>query len=196
MKRKSPGKALIFVSVFAVILVGLFFYLSNRTKEVADGSNRTMTDVEEVLSRNLETNYPATPKEVLKYYSEITRCFYSEKYSDEELVKLAQKSRQLFDAELLFNQTDEQYLHALQADIASYKEDGKVISSYSVSSSTDVQEYSYGGYEWAQLYCIYNIRVKTQIMPIQERFLLRRDEKNHWKIVGWDMAPKEEAKVE
>lgn len=192
MKKKSPGKALIFVSVFAVLLVGLFFYLSNRTQEVAEGSTHVMTDVEEVLSRNLETNYPSTPKEVLKYYSEITRCFYSEEYSEEELEKMARKSRELFDAELLLNQTDEQYLHALREDIAQYKEEGKVVSSYSVSSSTDVQEYAYGGYQWAQLYCIYNIRVKTQITSIQERFLMRKDEKNHWKIVGWDMAPKEE----
>lgn len=192
MRRKSPGKALIFLSVFAVLIVGLFFYLSNRTKEVAETGTRMMTDVEAVLSRNLETNYPSTPKEVLKYYSEITRCFYSEEYSQEELEKMAKKSRELFDAELLFNQTDEQYLHALQEDIAKYKEDGKVISSYSVSSSTDVQEYSYGGFEWAQLYCIYNIRIKTQIAPVQERFLMRKDDKNHWKIVGWDMAPREE----
>lgn len=192
MRRKSPGKALIFLSVFAVLIVGLFFYLSNRTKEVTESGSRMMTDVEEVLSRNLETNYPATPKEVLKYYSEITRCFYSEEYSQEELEKMAKKSRELFDAELLFNQTDEQYLHALQEDVAQYKEDGKVISSYSVSSSTDVQEYSYGGFEWAQLYCIYNIRIKTQIAPVQERFLMRKDDKEHWKIVGWDIAPREE----
>lgn len=192
MRRKSPGKALIFLSVFAVLIVGLFFYLSNRTKEVTESGSRMMTDVEEVLSRNLETNYPATPKEVLKYYSEITRCFYSEEYSQEELEKMAKKSRELFDAELLFNQTDEQYLHALQEDVAQYKEDGKVISSYSVSSSTDVQEYSYGGFEWAQLYCIYNIRIKTQIAPVQERFLMRKDDKEHWKIVGWDIAPQEE----
>lgn len=192
MRRKSPGKALIFLSVFAVLIVGLFFYLSNRTKEVTESGSRMMTDVEEVLSRNLETNYPATPKEVLKYYSEITRCFYSEEYSQEELEKMAKKSRELFDAELLLNQTDEQYLHALQEDVAQYKEDGKVISSYSVSSSTDVQEYSYGGFEWAQLYCIYNIRIKTQIAPVQERFLMRKDDKEHWKIVGWDIAPQEE----
>lgn len=192
MKKKSTGKTFIFISVLAILLVGLFFYLSNRSKEIAEGKPAKMTDVQEVLSRNLDTNYPATPKEVLKYYSEITRCFYGEEYSDEELVKLAKKSRNLFDAELLFNQTDEQYLNALKADIADYKEDGKAISSYSVSASTDVKEYSYGGYEWAQLYCIYNIRVKTQITPVQERFLMRRDEDGHWKIVGWDLAPKEE----
>ena len=192
MKKKSPAKIFIFISVFAVLLVGLFFYLSNRTKDTATEQDEKITAVTEVLSRNLKTNYPPTPKEVLKYYSEISRCFYSEKYTDEELVELAAKSRELFDAELLQNQTDEQYLNALRADIASYKEEGKVISSYSVSSSADVIEKSFGGYDWAQLYCIYNIRVKTKISPIQERFLMRKDEAGHWKIVGWDMAPEEE----
>lgn len=192
MKKKKSGKIFIFISLLACVIVGLFFYLTNRTKDVEEGAAKKMTNVQEVLSRNLDTNYPSTPKEVLKYYSEITRCFYGEEYTEDELVKLAKKSRNLFDAELLFNQTDEQYLNALKADIATYKEEGRVISSYSVSASTDVTEYSYGGYEWAQLYCIYNIRVKTQITPIQERFLMRRDEQGHWKIVGWDLPPKEE----
>ena len=190
MKRRNPTGFLIMLIVFAIAVVGLFFYVANRSNVVAEGKQKQMTAVQQILSRNLDTNYPPTPKEVLKFYSEITQCFYGEEYTDEELVKLAMLSRRLFDDELVANQTDEQYLSALRMDIASWKNDKKVISSYSVSSSTDVQEYSYGGREWAQLYCIYSIRMGTNMAPIQERFLMRKDEAGHWKILGWELVDK------
>lgn len=188
MKRRNPARILIVFVVLAIAVVSLFFYISNRSKVIAEGKGQQMTPVQEILARNLDTNYPPTPKEVLKFYSEITRCFYSEEYTEEELEKLAIMSRQLFDAELVANQTDAEYLSALKMDIASWKNDNKVISSYSVSSSTDVQEYSYAGYEWAQLYCIYSVRMGTNVAPVQEHFIMRKDEKGHWKILGWELV--------
>ena len=192
MKRRNPARILIVFVVLAIAVVGLFFYLSNRAQVIDENKGKVMTPVQEVLARNLDTNYPPTPKEVLKYYSEITRCFYGEEYTDEELVKLAAKSRELFDSELVANQTDEQYLSALKMDIASWKNDKKVISSYSVSSSTDVQEYSYAGYRWAQLYCLYSVRMGTNVAPVQEHFIMRKDTKGHWKILGWELVSSED----
>lgn len=193
MKKGNPIKMIIVFAVFVLACVGVFFYLSNREeKEPVETDNKVMTVVQEVLSRNLETNYPPTPKEVLKYYSEITRCFYSEKYTDEELEALAIKSRELFDKELYDNQSEELYIAALKRDIEEYKAANRVISSYSLSASTDVNEYSYDGREWAQLYCIYSLREGTTIIPIQERFLMRKDEKGHWKILGWELAEQKE----
>ncbi len=188
MKRRNPARILIVFVVLAIAVVGLFFYISNRSRVIEEGKVSQMTPVQQILARNLETNYPPTPKEVLKFYSEITRCFYGEEYTDEELVRLALMSRELFDDELVANQTDEQYLSALRMDIETWKKDKKVISSYSVSSSTDVQEYSYGGFEWAQLYCIYSIRMGTNLAPIQEHFIMRKDAKGHWKILGWELV--------
>ncbi len=188
MRRRNPARILIIFTVLAIGVVGLFFYVANRSKAISEGKQQQMTAVQQVLARNLETNYPPTPKELLKYYSDITMCFYNEEYTDEELDRLASKLRELFDSELVANQTDEEYLSALKMDIATWKKDKKVISSYSVSSSTDVQEYSYGGYEWAQLYCIYSVRMGTNVAPVQEHFIMRKDERGHWKILGWELV--------
>ena len=195
MERKiNPIRLLIVFITFIAACIGIFFYLSNRSEDTAEENRNpaVMTATQEVLARNLKTNYPPTPKEVLKYYSEITRCFYSEKYTEDELVELALKSRELFDDELYATQTDEQYLIALQSDIEVYKEADRVISSYSVSSSTDVNEYHFEGRDWAQLYCIYSVREGTAITPVQERFLMRKDEDGHWKILGWQLVEDEE----
>ena len=129
MRRKNPVRIITVFVILAMAIVGLFFYVSNHTRVVAEGKQQQMSAVQEILSRNLDTNYPPTPKEVLKFYSQITQAFYGEDYTDEELEKLAKMSRRLFDDELVANQTDEQYLSALKMDIASWKNDKKVISS-------------------------------------------------------------------
>ena len=103
--RKSGGKAgvlkgSIIVLVMVAAMVGYYYHLSNRNRQ-QNAEEAEMTVAQELLSRNLSTNYPPTPKEVVKYYSDITRCFYNEEYSEEELKKLVDKTFQLYDDELL-----------------------------------------------------------------------------------------------
>ncbi len=188
--KKQSIKNFIILLIVALLIVASFAYLSNRDR-VADEEADQMTAVQEVLARDLSSNYPPTPKEVLKYYSEITRCFYSEEYSGEELVKLAEKSRQLFDEELQSTQTEEEYLADLKNEITIFKDADRSISSYSVAGSANVDYYQYEGDEWAKLNCIYSIRTEGKIKPTQEEFLLRKDADGYWKIFGWKLAGEE-----
>ena len=192
MRKKNPSRAIISVAIMAIAVLGAFVLLSNRSdKAAANESVDKITPVQEVLLKNLNNDYPASPKEVVKFYSEISRCFYGEDYSEDEFVALAEKSRELFDSELVANQTDEQYLTALKSDVENYKSNKKSISSFSVSSSTDVDYYDYLGDKWAQLYCVYSIRVSTSITPVKEKYLLRKDPDGHWKIFGWVLVEDE-----
>jgi len=191
MQKKNSSRMIIGVVIMAVFILAAFALLSNRSESTAEDNLTKVTAVQEVLVRNLETDYPPSPKEVVKFYSEISRCFYGETYDEDEFSALAAKSRELFDADLINNQTDEQYVSALKSDIAKYKEDKKVISSYSVSSSTDVDYYDYLGDKWAQLYCVYSMRVSASITPVKEKYLLRKDDNGHWKIYGWVLVEDE-----
>ena len=147
---KKNAKNYVVLVIMAALIVASFALLSNRTKS-ADEDSAVLTAVQTVLTRDLSSNYPPTPKEVVKYYSEITRCFYGETYSEEELVELAEKSRELFDAELVANQTEEEYIHDLQNVITTYKNEKRSISSYSVSSSANVDYSTFEGAQWAML---------------------------------------------
>jgi len=191
MQKNNSSRVVISVAIIAAAVLGAFALLSNRSDKELSSESVKITPVQEVLLRDFATNYPPSPKEVVKEYSEISRCFYGEKYTEEEFSALAAKSRELFDDELVANQTDEQYLAALKADVASYKDADKVISSFSVSSSTDVDYYDYLGDKWAQLYCIYSMRVSTTITPVKEKYLLRKDANGHWKIFGWVLVEEE-----
>ena len=188
---KRNLKNFIVLIVMALLIVAAFLLLANRGG-TRDESNISRTAVEEVLDRNLEKNYPATPKEVVKLYSEITRCFYGETYTDEPLVALADQSRLLFDDELRANQTDQQYLMNLQTVIANYKEEKRTISSFSVSSASDVDYQEMDGYKWAHLMAVYTIKTTHTVSTSKEEYLLRKDAQGHWKIYGWRVIEEEE----
>ncbi len=189
--KGSNVKKVIILGVLCALIIGAFAFLANRRPSRADDGIK-MSVVQQLLSRNLNTSYPPTPKEVVKLYSEYTRCFYSEPYTEEELEALALKSRELLDSELISNQTDSQFLLSLKADIERYKAEGRSISSYSIASAADVEYDSFDGYEWARLSCYYSMKIGKTIVPVHERYLLRKDFDGHWKIVGWELAEEEQ----
>ena len=188
MKRfKTPrGAFFLFLAIACVLLA---YYMINLKIEKSKPEDYVqLTKVQEVLSRNLQTNYPQTPKEVIKYYSEITTCFYNEEHTDEELLALADKASELYDYDLVNNKTVEEYYRDLRSEIEDFKGKKYHISSYSTSSSTDVYYFTEDGHDFARLYCTYNVRMGTVKQPIEEVFLLRMDLEGHWKIYGWDLS--------
>lgn len=184
-KANIRGGAVIVLMI--VVMLGYYYYLSNKEKAQLE-QDPELTVVQEVLMRNLETNYPPSPKEVVKYYSEITKCFYNEEYSDAELEQLADKANQLYDDELLENNGWGEYIISLRATIDEFKDNEITISTYLVSASTDVDKFPEDGYEFARLHCIYTLKQGNYKQDIDQVFLLRKDEEGHWKIYGWDNA--------
>lgn len=190
-KNANVIKVTIFGIVMACLIVGYYYYLNQRERAAAE-ANPKVTKVDEILSRNLTVNYPPTPKEVVKYYSELTKCFYNEEYSKGQMEELADKARQLYDDQLIENNEWGTYIMNLQAEIDEYKKNEKEISSYSVAASTDVDYFSQDNYDFARLRCIYTLRQKGSYVNVDEIFLLRKDADGHWKIFGWELAEDDE----
>lgn len=188
MKKFKMSTSIIIIVVSVAVIVGIFLIISNRLAQDDEPTEVQITAVQNVLLRNLDNNYPPTPKEVLKYYSDITQCFYAGGYTDEEFIELANRALDLYDDELRANQNYDMYIDDLRAEILSFKEKDWSISSYSTSSSMDVLEFERDGDEWAQLYAFYNVRQSTQIVKVTEIFLMRKDEDGRWKIYGWQEA--------
>lgn len=195
MKKKTNLKNFIILIVLALLIVGAFVLVANRGSK-KDETPVMMTAVEEVLNRNLDMNYPATPKEVVKMYSEITRCFYAEEYTEEQLLEMAEQSRKLFDDELRANQTDDQYVMNLNSVIHNYKEQKRIISSFSVASASDVEYYDFKGDKWARLMAVYTIKTDHVFDTSKEEYLLRKDADGHWKIFGWRVMEEDNAENE
>lgn len=186
MKNKNGIKLLIIGVILAVIVVGYYFHLSNRNQAKQEEVVES-TQVQSVLMKNLEKTYPPTPKEVVKYFNEISKCFYNETYTEEELYEMAMQIQKLYDDELIAQKTEEQYLIDLKSDIADMKNDKCTISSYQLSASTDVEYFIEQGKACARLYCEYSMLQGTQRVSSMVVFVLRQDEEEHWKILGWDL---------
>ena len=191
-KQNSNVKNVIILVVLVVLVVGYFIYLSNKTPTSTEEDIK-LTAIQEVTTRNLDNDYPPTPKEVVKYYSDIMKCLYSDNgFTDEEFEAMADKMLALYDDELLEINPRDFYLVNLKADIDSFKEDNKAIISYTPSASTDVETSTINGRECAKLYCTYKIRVGTDYIKSKEVYELRKDSDGHWKILGFKLADEEE----
>ena len=186
MKRTSSTRITIIILLVIVTVVGYYAYLSNKTRE--SQREASMTFVQEVLSRDLQLDYPPTPKEVVKYYSDITKCFYNEDCTEEEIEQLGMKARDLYDRELAEHNETETYLNNLKSEIEIFKAKKRRINHVSIASSTNVDEYMVDGFQFARLRCTYSMLEGANSKPTHLVYLLRRDDNRSWKIYGWDFA--------
>ena len=188
MKRSGIIGIVVLGVVLVAIVMGFALHLNQRSKIDAERAVEP-TEVQKVLQKDLERSYPPTPKEVVKYYADITKCFYNEEYSEEELEQLALKIQELYDDELVANKTQEDYMNDLRSEIADMKNNKCTISSYVLSSSVDVEEFMENGYTCARLYCTFNIKQSASgTVKSMEQFVLRKDDDGHWKILGWELV--------
>ena len=185
MPKFKGLKGVLIVLFLAVLIVFYYYHLSNKTAPSEEETENKITAVQELLQRNLATNYPQTPKEVVKYFGRITQCYYNEEITDEEMEALAKQMLLLYDDELVSYKTYEDYILDLKSDIAFYKTNGYIISNYVPSASTDVFFFTEDDREWARLYCIFTVKSGKNYKDINEVFVLRKDEKSHWRIFGW-----------
>lgn len=185
MKKVTP-KLIIVIAILLIALVGYYAFLANQDKKAKEEAS--MTAIQEVLSRDMKYDYPATPKEVVKYYNAILKCFYNEECTDGDIEELGQRARELYDAELLEANEIGPYMIRLREDIADYKENERKIANFAVSASTNVDFFEEDGFSFARLMCTYNITEAKQSNFTRLVYLLRKDENNHWKIYGWQDA--------
>lgn len=184
--KKSTLSVMLTLAVLIVGAVCYYGYLSRKSRDAAADSE--MTEVQRVLSRDLQNDYPPTVKEVMKYYVEIEKCLYSGDCGDEDIKQLGLRARELYDAELLANNAEEANLQQLRAEVAAFQSDKKKMTSASVSSSVNVETFSQDGFDFARIQCHYTILENGKSNQSAMVYLLRRDEGRRWKIYGWELA--------
>lgn len=184
--RKSTTRITVVIILAIVTVVGYYAYLSNKTKQ--ERADLQMSFVENTLSRNLETNYPSTPKEVLKYYNEIQKCLYNEECTPEQLDELIIRVRELYDEELLENNSLAIQSIQLKQEIQEFRDKNRKITSISLASSANVIFDTVDDFEFAKLHCGYNLMEGGKNIPTTQVFLLRKDENRRWKIYGWKIT--------
>lgn len=67
-------KFVIIIVVCVCVILGGYYYLTNRNN-AKEEENITLTEIQELTTKNLDKNFPATPREVVKLYNRIITCF-------------------------------------------------------------------------------------------------------------------------
>lgn len=186
--KKSTVIVTIFLILFVTALVGLYAFLAGRSRTAANEAAVTATQL--VLNKDLAKDYPATPKEVVKFYTEIEKCFYNEECTEEEIEQLGMKARELYDEELLENNEVGTYMERLKREIKEFKAAKKRLTSANVAASVNVDFFSEDGYDFSRIYCGYTILDGNGSTSVGQVYLLRRDENKRWKIYGWESSDK------
>ena len=127
MKRRM--RWLITLTLLAVVVVIWYYIDSNKAADEDDAKARQgIEEVVKLTNKDLETSYPYTAREVVQLYIRFQKCFYNEKWTDDEFVKLAYQARELLDEELKNNNPFDEYYEALREEVAQYKEEKKIIN--------------------------------------------------------------------
>ena len=180
------------IGISIVICVGLvcgyYYYLSQKNAKSSEDAEDKMTEVEKIIERDFDKNYPKTPREVVKWYNRIITAFYSEEYTDEELEKMADQARRLMDDELLSYNPRDTYLKNLKADIEDYKTRNKIIVQSPVSDSNDITYATVDGDYCAYVDAYYFSREASDYSRTYEEFVLRMDDEGHWKILSFRLT--------
>ena len=177
----------IFIAALVCICVvlGGFYYVIDKNKTAAE-DNTKLTEVDKVITKDLDKSYPKTPREVVKFYNRIISCYYANQYSDDQFEKLIEQAMKLLDEELVANNEKERYMLAVKNDVEKYVSESKTISQSNVCASNDVTYKTIDGKECAFVMASYLIKEGSSYSKTFQQYVLRKDDKGRWKILGYE----------
>lgn len=181
---KKIKYAIIGAACICLICAGFFFYSENNKTTESD-----LTEVEKLMVKDLEDNYPKTPREVVKFYNRIASCFYGMDLTEEQLDKLVDQMRGILDEDLLVVNSRDEYYDAVVKDIQLYESLNKKVVSASVCDSNeviyvdDVKENTSRTDKLAYVNASYFLNTNGEFAYSYQTFVLRQDAEGKWKIL-------------
>ena len=174
------------IVILAIVIVAAIctaFYIVNNNSKKESAKEAGLTEIQKITTRNMEKDYPATPREVIKFYNRIVKCYYGRQYSDDELEQLADQALSMFDDDLLKKNEKESYIEYVKSDAAQYEEDNKSISQTDVCDSNDVKYMTDNGDDIAYVTASYFIKTGSSYTKTYQEYVLRKDDDGDWKIL-------------
>lgn len=181
---KKAGIMIAIVLCAAVICTGFYFlkgYLGRNDRR------DELTEVQKIISRDLEQQYPQTPREVIKFYNRIIMAYYEKNLEEEEFDALADQALLLFDEELAGENPKEDYKKSVQADVDDFSARKRSITKANVCDSKDViyRNDANNGDEIAYVLTSYFVKVNNGYDKTYQQYVLRKNADGNWKILTY-----------
>ena len=186
----------LFITFAAVLIVTVYIRLSSKGAS-NNGATIDNSELGQLLSRDMDLNYPTNPYDVVTLYSRIIKVYYDGGYTDDQLNGLAQHARAMFDAELLSYNDYDEYMERLKTEIEAYKINNKKIVEYTVQRASDIELFTDSGTQYARVKVIYyTLESSSNRNKVYEEYTLRQNGSGQWKILFWDVIPETGVKGE
>lgn len=184
--KKSTKKTIVVMSILFLVIIISYYFIHTSTKPLFKMDKTNNSEFEKLIAKDLENSYPSSPREVVKLYSRITKCLYSQDLKDEDIDKLAQVLRVLLDEELLNNNTNDKFLIDLKTDITTYRKINRTIINYTIQSNGDINYWDKNKEELASVVTSNSLKEGTDYTKVYQKYVLRKDKDGQWKILGWE----------
>ena len=126
-KKSSLGATIVGILFGAVFIVGIYLTVTRGRQQNAIEADAEVSEANTLISRDLEKDYPATVREVMKYYCRITKCLYSDGVSEVQLTELTDKLRELYSDDLLAANDRTEMIGLIKTEIKNYEKAGSKI---------------------------------------------------------------------
>lgn len=191
--KKKIGIVVAAVALIALVCWGFWFVTKKANSNRAE--NTKLTEVQNIITRNLEKDYPPTPRQVVLFYNRIITAYYGENYTPDQYDAMIDQQLALFDDKLRANNPKEEFKATLDKDIAQYRSNNRVIANSEVCDSKDVQYKQDGEEEVAFVTASYFVKEgKNTFTRTHMEFALIKDANGNWRIRSFYKisAPSEE----
>ncbi len=190
MKGKKNAQLIGTLCIVVFVMLGVFLALNLREDNgIFSKEEKKNTEAQTILAKDIDRNYPATVREVVRLFSRISQCYHNQTVSEEELTKLIEMQRKLFDEEFLYNNPLDNFTNKLTAEIDAAKEKKQEMVSWRVQKQSSVKNWKDEENSFASIVASYTMNTKKEgYTRTYEQFLLREDENGRWKIVGWRLT--------
>lgn len=190
MKGKKLAQLIGTLCLVVVVVLGVFLALNLREDDsIFSKNDKPNTEAQAILAKDVDRNYPATVREVVRLFSRISRCYHNEVITEEEFKGLVEMQRKLFDEEFLKNNPLETFTNNLTAEIDSAKAKEYQMVTWRVQKQSSVETWQDGENHFSSIIASYTMNTKGEgYTRTFEEFLLREDEDGRWKIVGWRLT--------
>ncbi len=190
-KLKVAIRVAIASLICAALVVGYFIYLNKQNSKPAE-EEQQLTEAQIIATTDFEKNYPESPRAVVKWYNRISTVIYNNDLGDVSLKEIGSQERELLDEDLLKLNPEKDFYNNLEKEMKENAERQRSIVSSEVCESADVSYKTVNGYECAYVYAYYFGKEGGNFTRTYQKFCLRKDKEDKWKILTFEKVPQEQ----
>lgn len=190
MKGKKLARLIGSLCLVGALLLAAFIMLNQREdNSIFSKDEKPNTEAQSILAKDVDRNYPATQREVVRLFARISRCYHNETISEDEFRGLVEMQRKLFDEEFLANNPLDTFTNNLAAEIDAAKGRKYQMTTWRVQKQSSAVNWQDGDNYFSSIIASFIMNEKeVGYTRTYEEFLLREDEDGRWKIVGWRLT--------